>query len=304
MHRRVLITGGSGLLALNWVMAIRDRYEVTLGLHYKKIELRGVNCLKIDLESVERLSQTMSIIQPDVVIHTAGLTSVERCEVEPDLARNINTKLAENVAKACAQLKLPLVHISTDHLFVGMDTLVSESHPVAPVNTYGRTKAEAESRVRNICPQALVIRTNFFGWGTSYRKSFSDIVISGLRGGKELILYQDVFYTPILAETLAVAVHELVERKESGVFNIVGDERVSKYDFGINLAKQFGLDRMLIKPGLIVDRPSQVLRPVDMSLSNQKISSILNRKLGGVLQHIERLHYQEQIGQAQELLTL
>ncbi len=304
MHQRVLITGGSGLLALNWAMAIRDRYEVTLGLHSKNIVLGGVNCLSIDLESVEQLSQTMSIIKPDVVIHTAGLTSVERCEAEPDLARHVNTELAENVAKACTRLELPLVHISTDHLFAGVDTLVSENRPVAPINIYGRTKAEAEQRVLNACAQALVIRTNFFGWGTHYRQSFSDIVINGLRAGKELTLFQDVLYTPILAETLALAVHELVECKESGVFNVVGDERVSKYDFGISLAEQFGLDRSLIKPGLIVKRPGLVKRPLDMSLSNQKISRTLNRKLGGVVQHIARLYQQEQIGQAQELKTL
>ncbi len=285
-------------------MAIRDRYEVTLGLHSKNIVLGGVNCLSIDLESVEQLSQTMSIINPDVVIHTAGLTSVERCEAEPDLARHINTELAENVAKACTRLELPLVHISTDHLFDGIDTLVSENRPAAPINTYGRTKAEAEQRVLNACAQALVIRTNFFGWGTNYRQSFSDIVINGLRAGKELTLFQDVLYTPILAETLALAVLELIERKESGVFNVAGDERVSKYDFGMSLAEQFGLDRNLIKSGLIVKRPGLVKRPLDMSLSNQKISRTLNRKLGGVVQNIARLYQQEQIGQAQELKTL
>jgi dTDP-4-dehydrorhamnose reductase len=246
----------------------------------------------------------MSIIKPDVVIHAAGLTSVELCEAEPDLARHINTELAENVAKVCARLELLLVYISTDHLFAGADTLVSENHPVAPVNTYGRSKAEAENRVRNICPQALMIRTNFFGWGTSYRQSFSDIVINSLLAGKELTLFQDVLYTPILVETLALAVHELVEHKESGVFNIVGDERVSKYDFGMRLAEQFDLNRSLIKPGLIIERPSLVKRPLDISLSNQKIVSILNRKLGGVVQDIVRLHQQEQIGQAQELKTL
>jgi len=304
MDQRILITGGSGLLAVNWAMAVRERYEVTLGLHSKNIVLGGVNCLSINLESVEQLSQTMSIIKPDVVIHAAGLTSIERCELEPDLARHVNTELAENVAKVCARLELPLVYISTDHLFAGADTLVLENQPVAPVNIYGRSKAEAENRVRNICPQALMIRTNFFGWGTSYRQSFSDIVINGLLAGKELTLFQDVLYTPILAETLALAVHDLVEHKESGVFNIVGDERVSKYDFGMRLAEQFGLNHSLIKPGLIIQRPSLVKRPLDMSLSNQKIVSILNRKLGGVVQHIARLHQQEQLGQAQELKTL
>lgn len=304
MHQRILITGGSGLLAVNWAMAIRDKYEVILGIHSKNIELKGVNCLSLNLESVEQLSQTMLRISPDVVIHTAGLASVERCEAEPNLAMYVNAELAENVAKACVQLRLPLVHISTDHLFTGEDALVLETHPVAPVNIYGRTKAEAENRVRKIYPQALIIRTNFFGYGTSYRQSFSDIVIDSLRAGKELTLFQDVLYTPILAETLAFAVHELAERNESGVFNVVGDECISKYDFGMCLAEKFGLDNSLIKPGLIIEHLNFVKRPLNMSLSNQKISSILKWKLGGVGQHIARLLQLEQMGQAEELKSL
>jgi dTDP-4-dehydrorhamnose reductase len=103
---------------------------------------------------------------------------------------------------------------------------------------------------------------------------------------------------------LALAVHELAELKESGVFNVVGDESVSKYDFGMRLAEQFGLDSTLVKPGLIVERSNLVKRPLNMSLSNQKISSILNRKLGGVTQHLARLHQHEHTGQAKELKTL
>jgi dTDP-4-dehydrorhamnose reductase len=304
MSQRILITGGSGLLSVNWAIAIRDRYEVTLGMHSKNVVLSGVNCLNIDLESVEQLSLTMSIINPVVVIHTVGLTSIELCEANPSLARHINTELAENVAKACFKLGVPLVHISTDHLFEGVETLVSESHTVKPLNTYGHTKSEAENRIQNIYPKALIIRTNFFGWGTSYRQSFSDSILQSLRDGKEVTLFEDVYYTPILAETLALAVHELVECKESGVFNVVGDQRVSKYDFGLRLAEQFGLDSRLVKPGLINGCSNLVKRPKNMCLSNKKIYSVLNRKLGGVVQHIARLHQQEQLGQAQELSAL
>nr|MBP6421672.1 SDR family oxidoreductase [Propionivibrio sp.] len=258
----------------------------------------------LDLESVDSLARALESIKPDIVIHTAGLTSVERCEAEPALAWHVNSELAGHVAQACARLGLSLVHISTDHLFAGHESLLAESHPVEAVNTYGLTKAEAENRVLEACPSALVIRTNFFGWGTGYRQSFSDNVINGLRAGRELTLFQDVFYTPILAEAAALAVHELVDRKACGIFNVVGDERISKYEFGISLADRFGLDSGLIKRGLITDRANLVQRPLDMSLSNQMASGILNRKLGGVGGHIARLHQQERIGQAQELKSL
>lgn len=304
MKPRILITGGSGLLALNWALAVRDSYTVTLGLHEREIALAGVQTERIDLESVDHLIRGFEIAQPQIVIHTAGLTSVEKCEAEPTRAQHVNLDIAVNVAQACAKLGLPLAHISTDHLFAGKASLVDETFPVAPVNVYGRTKAAAESLVLEAHPQSLVIRTNFYGWGTSYRHSFSDGVIEALRAGKELKLFQDVSYTPILVETVAQAVHDLIDLKVSGICHVVGDERISKYDFGLKLAQEFNLDSRLIKPSYITDQALLVQRPHDMSLSNQKTCKLLGRKLGGVGEHIARLHQQEQIGLAQELQKL
>ncbi len=304
MRQKILITGGSGLLALNWALVLRDRYSVTLGLHEREIALADVQTRKINLESVDHLVRVFETVQPQIVIHSAGLTSVEKCEAEPDLAKRINVELAVNVAKACAKLELPLVHISTDHLFAGVVPLVDETCPIEPVNVYGRTKAEAESRVLAVHPMAMVIRTNFYGWGTSYRHSFSDVVIDALRAGKELTLFQDVSYTPILVETVVQAVHDLIDLKASGIFHVVGDERISKYEFGLKLAQEFKLEPSSIKLGYFADQISLVRRPHDMSLSNQKICKLLGRKLGGVDEHIARLHQQEQNGLAQELKKL
>lgn len=304
MKRTVLITGGSGLLALNWALAIRDRYSVTLGLHERDISLAGIKTRQIDLESVDYLVRAFETVQPQIVIHTAGLTNIEECEAKPGLAQHINVKLAANVAQACAKLGLPLVHISTDHLFSGGASSVDETHPTAPKNVYGRTKAEAEFRVLEAHAQTLVIRTNFYGWGPSYRRSFSDVVIEALRSGKELTLFKDVIYTPILIETATQAAHDLVNLKASGIFHVVGDERISKYEFGLKIAEEFNLDSNLIKPGFLTDQVSLVQRPHDMSLSNQKTCNLLGRKLGGVGEHIARLHQQEQKGLAQELQRL
>lgn len=299
----ILITGGSGLLALNWALTVRDHYSVTLGLHEREISLAGVEGRRIDLESVNHLMRTLEAVQPQAVIHTAGLTSVEACEAKPDLAHHINVELAVNVAQACAKLGLPLVHISTDHLFSGEASLVDETHPVMPINAYGQTKAEAESRVLEAHPQAIVMRTNFYGWGPSYRRSFSDVIIEALRAGKRLTLFKDVFYTPILIETAALAVHDLINLKACGIFHVVGDGRISKYEFGLKIAEKFNLDSSLITSGFLADQVSLVQRPCDMSLSNQKICNLLGKKLGGVDEHIVRLYQQEQTGLAREIQT-
>lgn len=127
---KILITGGSGLLATNWAVAVRDEHVVMLGLHNRKISMRNVATLELELEA--EVHASLSAIEPDLVIHTAGATSVEWCESFPEEARRINVNLTTNVACACSALKIPMVLISTDHLFVGDHAFVNESCPPAP----------------------------------------------------------------------------------------------------------------------------------------------------------------------------
>jgi dTDP-4-dehydrorhamnose reductase len=304
MPRNILLTGGSGLLAVNWAIAIRDRCPVVLGLHDRSVALSGVGAQKIDLESVDALARSIEANKFDLVIHTAGFTSIEECEARPDRAQHANVELARNVATACIQTGVTMVHISTDHLFSGNERQVGEGHPIAPQNVYGRTKAEAEQQVLATNPNALVVRTNFYGWGTRYRRSFSDTILGALRTGTEIRLFSDVFYSPILIEVLVRAVLDLVRLRACGIFHVAGDERLSKYEFGIRTAKAFELDPGLIRPGLIATQESLVRRPFDMSLSNEKVCKLLGRTLGGVDEQVARLRRQEEDGLARELLQL
>ncbi|CAM8429739.1 RfbD dTDP-4-dehydrorhamnose reductase [Candidatus Methylopumilus universalis] len=304
MKENILITGGSGLLALNWALAIREKSNVTLGLHDRKINLKGARSILLDLDSKEALTQALEALEPQLVIHTAGLTSIEQCEANPTLAKYINVDITKNLVMVCAKLNIPMVYISTDHLFSGNESLIDEDCPVSPINVYAKTKAEAEACVLDSDAKALIIRTNFYGWGTSYRQSSSDMVINHLRACKKISLFKDIYYTPILIEPLVYAVHELVQKKAKGIFNVVGDDRISKYDFGLRLAKAFNLDNGLIDEGKIIDRPSLVNRPHDMSLSNEKVTNFLGVKMGGLDVHIPKLKAQEVNGLAKELQAL
>lgn len=304
VNTRILFTGGSGLLALNWAQAMRDRCIPTLGLHERNISLYQTFAKKIDLESVDRLMRILEEINCQVVVNTAGLASVEKCESEPALAHHVNVTIASNVAKACANLGIKLVHISTDHLFSGQQAMVMEDQPTAPVNVYGKTKAEAEHRVSEINPEALIIRTNFYGWGTGYRQSFSDMVIKELRLHQGITLFQDVSYTPILIEYAAKIVHELINLKVSGIFHVVGDDRITKYEFGLRIAEKFGLDSSNIVPGFLANQSRLIQRPFDMSLSNSKVRNLLGRPIGGIQEQLVTLHLQEYNGLALELQKL
>ena len=289
----ILLTGGSGLLAVNWFFSKNNEYSVFLGLNERKIYPPNSQVLSLDFLSEENLMKQIEAVGPSVVIHTAGLTSVEKCENNSELAFHINVELSSMVANVTKRLGIRLVHISTDHLFEGNASMLSEEEPTNAINVYATTKALAERMIEEIIPEALIIRTNFYAWGTSYRKSFSDYIIESLRNGELLSLFDDVYYTPILAENLINTVHELLERNEKGIFNIVSDDRISKYDFGILIAEEFGLDKTKIERCSIYNRLNLVRRPHDMSLSNQKVKQLLGKNLGTVKQHIAQLHQQE-----------
>jgi dTDP-4-dehydrorhamnose reductase len=150
--------------------------------------------------------------------------------------------------------------------------------------------------------QALIVRTNFFCWGHSQRQSFSDWLIYNLRAGKALTLFDDVYFTPILADNLALAAHELCDMRVSGIVNLVGDRRLSKYAFAMALATRFGLPCELIQKDHLASKKLPTKRPLDMSLDNSKVRKILGRDLGSVPQFLNSLHDQEIAGRRSELL--
>lgn len=303
MKKKILFTGGSGLLAINWAWHISNSYDVVLGVHNRKITVPGIEITELHLDTAAKLLADLEQIQPDMVIHCAGLANVEQCETQPELAHFVNVVLSENVATACKQQNIELVYICTDHLFSGNRPLVTEEETVTPVNVYGRTKYEGEYAVLSVDDSFLSIRTNFYGWGTSYRHSFSDMIIRNIRDGKSVSLFEDFFYTPILIEDLSDAVMQL-PGKASGIFNVVGNERVSKLDFGLRLASQFGLDQSCIQASRISERKDLVKRPAELSLSNQKVETLLGKRVGDIGQNINRLYRQEQEGMAKALQTI
>ena len=290
----IIITGGTGLLGLNWGYQVKDRYTPVLGLHAREIQPAGLSTNPLPLESTAALLPAMEALAPTAVIHTAGLTSIEGCETDPALARHVNVELSRHVSEACREMGIPMIHISTDNLFDGTAPMVTEDAHDNPVNVYGQTKAEAEQVIQECHDDVIIVRTNFYGWGPIYKPSFSDTIIRTLRSGGELSLFEDVYYTPILISDLVDATHDLLDKGHRGVFHVVGDERLSKCDFGHCVADAFGLDASGIRAGRLKDMTNLASRPYDMSMSNEKTRLALGRSLGTVAEQLARLREQEQ----------
>ena len=291
--KHLLITGGSGLLALNWACAVRDNYDVVLATNTHTVNLSGTISCEMNLENTVEIMAQLEQFSPDMIIHTVGLTNVDQCEKEPALAQKINADIAKNVALAANNKGIKFVYISTDQLFSGDCSHYSEVDTPQPINEYGRSKLLGEKMVQDVYPESLIIRTNFFGWGHQNRQSFSDWIIYNLREGNSLNLYDDVFFTPIIADVLAETTHELARGNNSGIFNVAGDERISKYDFALRLARMFDLPAELIQRSKINNDKLYAKRPHDMSLSNIKVQQVLGHDCRSLEEYIKILHNQE-----------
>jgi dTDP-4-dehydrorhamnose reductase len=304
IKEKILITGGSGLLALNYAAAVKENKDVVLGLHERNVLINGVSSVFLNLDSVESLYKSLSEIKPNLVIHTVGLTNIETCEKNPQLAEYINVKLASNIATVSKNLDIKFVFISTDQLFEGKASMYNEMETVVPLNIYGSTKAKAEREVSAINQEAMIIRTNFYGWGTTYRNSFSDFIYYKLKNKQPVQLFFDVFYTPILIEKLVEIIDKLVALNSYGIFNIVSDDRISKFNFGIILANVFGFDQSLISPVSINTRNDLVMRPGDMSLNNEKATNLVGIPFGKVNSHLILLKKQLSDNRYKEITLL
>lgn len=269
--KTLLIFGGSGLLATNWALFAGEKWNVHLVCHERIISFDGAVHHQIGDDSAENLAAIIHDVQPDLVINAAGLASVQGCEDDRENAIRANAELPARIAQGCRNEGVKFVHISTDHLFGGDVPYRSEDDAVDPLNQYAVSKYEGEQAISSIDETALVIRTNFFGWGPSYRQSISDMIISSLRKSESITMFDDVFFTPIYIARLVQAIHQLVALGGTGIYNVAGSDRVSKYEFAVAVAKVFELDPSLIVAANAEPHTQKIRRPVDLSLSTKKI---------------------------------
>ena len=298
---KLFITGISGLLGLNLALQARERFQISGCYYAHPIVLDGIQALKADIASTDVLDRALRKIRPDVILHTAGLTNVEECEANPVLAQRLNVEAVQHVAKIADTLRARLIHISTDHLYDGAEPWKKETDIPDPLNVYARTKWEAEQVVLKVCPDAMIIRTNFFGWGTSIRVSFSDWILNALAENRELTMFNDVFFTPILINDLVDKMIDLMVRKATGIFHVAGGERLSKYAFAIELAQVFNYSKDKIRQISVEGFPFRAKRPKDMSLSSEKAGRYLGMRMPAVKDALNRLKEIESEGHSAAL---
>ena len=241
----------------------------------------GLESIEIDLFSKNSVQHILDFYDIDIVLNCIGLTNVEACEQNPLEAFKLNSYLPGIIANACTSTNTKLIHISTDHLFDDQNVLYSEEDKVKLINVYAKSKFEGELEVLNNCKSSIICRTNFFGYGPAHKNSFSQWIEESAKNKKEIVLFKDVFFTPVSGANLAFYAHKLLESNFSGIFNISSDKIISKFEFGKLICKKLKIPSHSILSGSIDDMSDLVRRPKGMGLSNAKLTAaIKNHNLG------------------------
>lgn len=215
-----------------------------------------------------------------VIINCVAVANHEECESDPSNAWLINTELPGVWAHQARENRARFAHFSTDAVFDGGSTdLYDEEDPTGAPSVYGQTKRAGEVSVLAANPEALVFRTNFFGWSQDGARGIIDFFAGGLASGDEMTGFHDYVVSSLYVGHLFDLVREALSANGSGIYHVVSSTPMSKYDFGVLLAQSMGADGGLIKPGLLSDNPELSNRGHHLGLSVEKLEAFVGHPI-------------------------
>jgi dTDP-4-dehydrorhamnose reductase len=276
---RILITGASGLLGINLAMEAMREHEV-IGIDRGRLKSAPFQVLKADILKMDEINSTLDLTNPNWMVNCAALANLEKCEADPLQARNLNTDLPGELATVCAKRNIHFVHISTDSVFDGTrEGAYTEEDEPSPPGMYSQTKLDGEHAVGQVNPQAIIARVNFYGWSLGGRRSLSEFFVNNLSEGKNVNGFIDVIFCPIWVNHLSRLLIEMLEKNLSGIYHVVGAEAMSKYQFGVEVARTFGLRESLISPQSVLSSGQTAKRSNNLWLSTHKLSTDLGHEI-------------------------
>ena len=224
--------------------------------------------LPLDLASVSP-SEICSLLDPhslDAIYCIGGMTDVEACEEQPDLAHRVNSRGPAALAAYAHTLQIPFVYLSTEYIFDGHSGPYQEDDEPNPINVYGRSKLAGERAVLNSHPTALVLRTTVVYGPDPRRRNFLYSLLSALRAERTFRVPADQISTPTYNQDLARVAGELVGRRAEGVLHVCGPELLSRYDFAHAAASALGLDVRLLEAVSTARLGQRAARPLSAGL--------------------------------------
>jgi dTDP-4-dehydrorhamnose reductase len=298
---RILITGVSGLLGINLAMEALQNHEI-VGVDRGKLKSAPFPVVKANFYDRHVFIPALDSFRPDWVINCAALTNLEECERYPGQAKILNTNLARDLAVDCAERHIKLIHLSTDAVFDGTKEgkYVEEDEP-NPQSIYAQTKLDGERAVQDAYPQAMIARVNFFGWSLSGRRSLAEFFLNNLSEGRNVNGFTDVIFCPMWVTDLSRTLLAMLEKNLHGLYHVVGSQAINKYQFGLEVARRFGLQENLILPLSVEDSDLTAKRSHNLWLSVHKLSTDLGREIPDFSTGLDGFYTQFQQGYPQKI---
>lgn len=232
---RILITGAHGMLGHDLQRALDGRAVTALG--------------RSDLDITDAAACRDAVAGHDVVINAAAYTGVDAAETDEDAAHLVNATGAENVARASAAHGAVTIQLSTDYVFAGDATVpYEEDAPLAPVSSYGRTKADGERRVTASNPDgAIIVRTAWL-YGADGPNFVS--TMQRLAGEREtLTVVNDQRGQPTWTADLASQIVALIDAGvRHGTFHGTNSGETTWFDFARAIFRLSGWDDDRVQP--------------------------------------------------------
>lgn len=272
---RILIVGGSGFLGREVArQATAAGHAVTATFASRARSLPGVHWLPLDLRRAGDIEPLVGEVRPDVVVNAAYRKG--------DWATTADGAI--QVARAASARGCRVVHVSSDAVFSGSHVRYDESATPDPVTPYGAAKAAAETAIRLLAPDAVIVRTSLIvGDGGSPHEDFVHELAGGRRDG---VLFTDVIRCPVHVADLAAALLELAATEHTGMCHLGGPDAVSRHELGVLIAARDGLDAARLPAGRRADVPTP--GALDVRLDSERTQRTLRTRLRGAREFLRR----------------
>jgi dTDP-4-dehydrorhamnose reductase len=232
---RIVITGHKGQLGTALQRALEGE------------EIFGLDLPEHDITDPKPIVETVTGIQPEVVIHAAAMTNVDGCERDPDLAFRVNTLGSQNVALACAHAGAAMVHVSTNDLFDGrLGRAYYEWDSPTPQSVYAHSKAAAEFHVRTLLNRFYIVRTAWL-YARGGQNFVTKIISAADRLGALKVVTDEVS-SPTYAPDLAGAISQLIHTEHFGIFHFTNSGICSRYDWACKILELTGRSEIPVEP--------------------------------------------------------
>ena len=271
---KVLLVGAGG--------QVGQELEVLLAAN-TGVTLQACDRTSLDLSHPQAITAQVEAFRPEIIINAAAYTAVDKAEAEPDLAHAINALAPGYLAQSATQVGASLVHISTDYVFNGRQSVpYREDSPCNPLGVYGLTKLAGEQAVVGGCDRHLILRTAWV-YGAKGKGNFAKTILRLAQERESLRVVYDQVGTPTWAYDIAYAIGALLPRlgpETYGTYHFTNSGVASWYDFAVAIveeAQSLGVPLTLkqIAPITTADYPTPARRPAYSVLSGETIAGML-----------------------------